>query len=331
MSEQRKAIGIVGLGHAVPDTVRKNDDPLFLRQEPPFAEDLFVGFHERRVLAPGERLEDLGVLAARRALADAGLAADGIDRLYGAVSPGEMLLPSGLFAVHEALGLPREAKVVPIQSEFTNFVDALVCACDAVAAGRSERALVVVAAGWSRLVDYADAGAAGIGDGAGAVVVSRGASWELVDEASETHGAWRGAMTLQMRAARRSPPGVDDGPRPLFVFEAEAARAFRELGLAVPERLFRRLAERHGVAPADVALVGHQPSVALLETWKKLLGVGALPSVLRELGNSTLATAAVTLSIHARTLGPRHVVLLGMGLGQNFSAALLRRHETSAR
>ncbi len=329
MKEQGSAIGIVGLGHAVPDTIRKNDDPLFRDAGLPSDEGLFIGFDERRVLAPGERLEDLGVLAARRALADAGAGADEIDGLYGAVSPGEVMLPSGLFAIHEALALGRETKVVPIQSEFTNFVDALVCACDAVAAGRVRRALVVVAAGWSRLVDYADAGAAGIGDGAGAVVVARGARWELVDEASETHGAWRGAMTLQMRAARRSPPGVNDGPRPLFVFEAEAARAFRELGLAVPERLFRKLLERGGLAPAEVALVGHQPSSALLDAWRGLLGVGVLPSVLRELGNCTLATAAITLSIHARTLGPRHVVLLGMGLGQNFSAALLRRHGTS--
>ncbi len=103
-----------------------------------------------------------------------GLAHREVDRLYGAVSPGATLLPSGLFAVHEGLGLRRDAKVVPIQSEFTNFVDALGCACDAVAAGRCARVLVVVAAGWSRLVDYADAGAAGIGDGAGAVVVGAG-------------------------------------------------------------------------------------------------------------------------------------------------------------
>ncbi len=43
-----------------------------------------------------------------------------------------------------------------------------------LAAGRCALALVVVAAGWTRLVDYADPGAQGVGDGAAAVVVSRG-------------------------------------------------------------------------------------------------------------------------------------------------------------
>lgn len=105
------------------------------------------------------------------------------------MSPGETLLPSGLFAIHEALGLSPETSVIPIQSEFTNFVVGLGCAVEAIAAGRSERALVVAATGWSRVVDYADAGSAGIGDGARAIVVAREPRLELVDVVTET---WSG-------------------------------------------------------------------------------------------------------------------------------------------
>ncbi len=317
-------IGIVGLGHAVPDTVRGNDDPLFGGGGDALARELFVGFAARRVLAPGERVEDLGVLAAQRALADAGLGPSEVDRLYGAVSPGATLLPSGLFAVHEGLGLRRDAKVVPIQSEFTNFVDALGCACDAVAAGRCARVLVVVAAGWSRLVDYADAGAAGIGDGAGAVVVGRGARLAFVADVTETHGQWHAAMTVQVGTPRRSSPGAGVGPRPLFVFGADGARAFREFALSAPVRLVRRLLGEHGLAPGEVTLVAHQASASLLEAWQHELGVAALPSVLSELGNSTLATSAITLARTAPALATPYVVVLGMGLGQNFSAVLLR-------
>lgn len=319
------AIGIVGLGHAVPSSVRTNDDPLFRGEGATIARELFVGFKERRVLRAGERVEDLGVLAAKMALADAGVEARAIGRLYGAVSPSEHLLPSGLFAIHAELGLPRETSVVPIHSEFTNFVAALACACDAIAAGRCDRALVVVAAGWSRLVDYADAGAAGIGDGAGAVVVARSPRLSLVDEVSETHPEWRHAMTLRVRSKRRADPSAPEGPQPTFVFGEEGAQAFRELAVTVPERLVRRLCDRHGIALSDVALVAHEPTRSLLDEWQRRLQVAELPQILQEVGNATIATSAITLARHANALRSPYVILLGLGLGQNFSAALLRR------
>ncbi|PCC71241.1 3-oxoacyl-[acyl-carrier-protein] synthase-3 [Nannocystis exedens] len=313
-------VGILGFGHALPDTVRHNDDPLFAALPPAGP---FTGFRERRVLAAGERVEDLGLRAARAALADAGVAAGAIDRLYGAVSPSEHLLPSGLFALHAELGLRRDATVVPIHSDFTNFVVALTSACEAVAAGRCERALVVVAAGWSRLVDYADAGAFGIGDGAGAVVVGRGGSLRFVDELGETHGELHEAMTVQVRRPKHAEPGTD--PRPTFVFEAAARRVYAELSTAAPSRLWTALLARHGLSPAEVALVTHQPNRPVLEAWQRALSPAELPSVVEALGNCTLATSAIVLSLHARALQSRHVVLMGFGCGQNFAALLLRR------
>jgi 3-oxoacyl-[acyl-carrier-protein] synthase-3 len=316
-------VGILGLGHAVPDTIRHNDDPLFAGL-PHAAGSPFTGFRERRVLAPGERVEALGVRAALAALADAGVAASAIDRLYGAVSPAEHVTPSGLFALHAGLGLRRDATVVPIHTEFTNFVVALTSACEAVAAGRCERALVVAAAGWSRLVDYADAGAFGIGDGAGAAVVGRGGSLRFVDELGETYSELREAMTVQLRRPRRAAgPGSD--PRLTFVFEAAAHRVYDELAIAAPLRLWTALLARHGLSPAEVALVTHQPNRPALAAWQQHLGPAELPSVVETLGNCTLATAPIVLSMHARSLQSRHVVLMGLGCGQNFAAMLLRR------
>ncbi|WP_434420959.1 3-oxoacyl-ACP synthase III family protein [Nannocystis pusilla] len=313
-------VGILGFGHAVPDTIRHNDDPLFAALPPAGP---FTGFRERRVLAAGERVETLGVRAAQAALADAGVPATAIDRLYGAVSPAEHLLPSGLFALHAELGLRRDATVVPIHSEFTNFVVALTSACEAVAAGRCERALVVAAAGWSRLVDYADAGAFGIGDGAGAVVVGRGGLFRFVDEIGETYSELREAMTVQVRRPRCAAEGSD--PRPTYVFEAPARRVYAELGTAAPSRLWSALLARHGLSPAEVALITHQPNRPALDAWQAQLGPAELPSVVEALGNCTLATAAIVLSLHARALQSRHLVLMGLGCGQNFSALLLRR------
>ncbi len=318
-------VGILGFGHALPSAVRTNDDPLFADRPKTDDDSLFHGFRERRVLRAGESVEMLAVEAARAAIADAGVDPAAIDRIYGAVSPSEHLLPSGLFAVHAELGLRRDTSVIPIQSEFTNFAVALTCAWEAIASGRCKLALVVVAAGWSRMVDYADAGAVGIGDAAGAVVVGRGGRWLLVDELSESHGHLRHAMTVELRVPRRSSPEQGEGVRPTFVFEGAASSVYRELVVSVPARLFTTLLARHGLRPEEVALVTHQSTRAALDAWKRELRPGELPIVLDSLGNCTLATVAVTLSLHARRFQSRHVVLMTFGCGQNFSALLLRR------
>lgn len=316
-----REIGILGFAHAVPDTVRRNDDPLFAGERAlTGAEELFSGYRERRVLQPGERLEELAERAARGALADAGVEPGAIDRLYGAVSPSTHLVPSGLFAVHHALGLRCDAAVIPIHSDFTNVDVALTAAWEAVAAGRCERALVVVAAGWSRLVDYSDPGALGIGDGAGALVVGRGGPLRFVDEVTETHSAWRDAMTVRVRA-----PRAGGDVRPVFVFEGEGSSAFRALSVEVPARLFRTLLERNRLDSSEVALIAHQASQPLLDAWQRELRPAELPTVMETYGNATLATTTITLSTHRHAIQSPYIVLLTLGCGQNFSALLLAR------
>lgn len=243
-----------------------------------------------------------------------------IDRLYGAVSPSTHLVPSGLFAVHHALGLRCDAAVIPIHSDFTNVDVALTAAWEAVAAGRCERALVVVAAGWSRLVDYSDPGALGIGDGAGALVVGRGGPLRFVDEVTETHSAWRDAMTVRVRA-----PRAGGDVRPVFVFEGEGSSAFRALSVEVPARLFRTLLERNRLDSSEVALIAHQASQPLLDAWQRELRPAELPTVMETYGNATLATTTITLSTHRHAIQSPYIVLLTLGCGQNFSALLLAR------
>jgi glyoxylate carboligase len=79
-----------------------------------------------------------------------------------------------------------------------------------------------------------------------------------------------------------------------------------------------------GVAGA-LALFAHQASGPLLDLWEKRLGVGELVRTLEETGNATVATVATMLSRFAPTIQQKYIVLLGLGVGQNFAAALLRR------
>jgi 3-oxoacyl-[acyl-carrier-protein] synthase-3 len=130
-----------------------------------------TGIRARRRVAPSERTSDLATLAARRALADAGLEPADIDLLLVATMSQDELAPNTAPLVAHALGAER-AGAFDLGAACTGWLAALSQAASQVESGRAERVLVVGVDTLSRFTDYDDAMVAGLfGDGAGAVVV----------------------------------------------------------------------------------------------------------------------------------------------------------------
>ncbi len=286
------SIGIVGLGHAAPTAVRRNDDPVFaaLVASKPVGADLFTGYRERRVLAPEGRIVDLLVEAARAALVRAATSAEEIDLVLGCDSFGEFVRPSELAAMHDTLGLPARAGVIPLGNEFSNFSAGIVLADAMIRAGRAKKALVACGSDWTRHVDYTTAPSVSASDAAGAAVLARADAPKLTVVAFETETASRyyGSMVV----------------RDHFEMNATGRAGFSEFGLRAPVGLARRVLEAHGVAPADVTLVSHQASRVLLDAWGEGIGPGAQLETLEQFGNMTAASIAFNLSYFADRLDP---------------------------
>src|SRR5262247_821042 len=113
---------LLGVGYAVPQNIRTNDDPIFhwLRDHPTKS-DPFEGYVTRVVLGPGEDLMTMMVPAALNALSAAGLRASDVDVLLGYASVSEYQTPNELSRLHRMLGCPTRTYVVPLNSEFSNF------------------------------------------------------------------------------------------------------------------------------------------------------------------------------------------------------------------
>jgi 3-oxoacyl-[acyl-carrier-protein] synthase-3 len=310
-------VGLAGLGTALPATVRRADDPSFgARQQGD--EALFFGCREHRTLAPGESLAALTVSAARAALADAGIGPGEVDRLYGHLSPSELIAPNELYRVHRELGLPTAMAVVPIQAEYDCFLLALEHAWEAVRGGRVGRALVAVGSGISRVADHAQAYAPTVGDAAAAAVVARSDRLVILDSASETSSRVYGAITVQ--------PRPDAGAhRPiLFRFEPGRTEEVVEATVNEPPRLVRRLLDRNGLAGSDVTLITHQNTPRVMAQWTARIAPRAHLDTLADLGNMLFASVPVTLERHRRALTTEHLVLLAVGMSGNATAMLLR-------
>ncbi len=326
------AIGIVGLGHALPARVRLNDDPVLasLRRQEDNESRFFQGTRERRSLEPGEAIETLMVEASRRALDDAGLRPKDVDRLYGYAFVSRFLSPNGLYRVHRELGLRNDAMVVPVNTEFSNFVTATTLAWEAIAAGRARHVLVVCGASMTRHMDYSSPHAIAIGDGAGAAVVGHGDRLVMIDAQSQTLSAAFDVMNMRPRAvirdgARWARLDEEGATLPIYEMAEEGLATVMREGAEVPPVMVRELLARHGIDPARVGFLGHQPARALMDHWRRTMEVGEYWDTYDSIGNATLASVPMTLSMLRSEMRADYLVLLSPGTGTHFTALLLRR------
>ncbi|MCA8993147.1 MAG: ketoacyl-ACP synthase III [Planctomycetaceae bacterium] len=168
-------IQLVGCGSYVPDVVVTNED---LNRQYGCDANWIVqrtGICERRHAPPGMATSDLCVEAARRAIEDASVDPADIDLLVVGTFTPDQQCPSTACLVQDRLGL--DCPAFDTVAACAGFMYAMTTAAQFVAAGTAKLALVVGADCMSRIVNPADQKIFPLfGDGAGAVLVSRGSN-----------------------------------------------------------------------------------------------------------------------------------------------------------
>src|SRR5581483_4494847 len=165
-----------------------------------------TGIRERHIAAEGELTSDLGVKAARAALADARLDAQAIDLIICGTSTPDNTFPATAVAIQAALGVTQGA-AFDLQAVCSGFVYAVATADSLLRGGLHKRALVIGAETFSRILDWNDRGTCVLfGDGAGAIV--------LESQSQPDGRAARGVLTAHLRSDGRhkSKLYVDGGP-----------------------------------------------------------------------------------------------------------------------
>lgn len=330
-------IGILGLGYALGNVIRGNDDPIFdyIIANPPPDRDLFEGLKYRRALAGGQTAVSITVEAARAALHDAKLSAGDVDMLLGTVSVGQYFAPSALAAVHAELGLPDRCRVMALNTEYTAFLDGMKLAHALIQTGSIGRSLIVAGVDWSQHMDYRhEAVSVAASDAAGAAVVGHTANdslFTLIDWDNETNSQFYGALRMAPLAVDPVPPTYA-GPQDLFtapVLELDASRgaaAVRTFGLAVPPMVVNRLIAKHGLTARDITLVAHQTSGLIFDEWNKRIRPACFINTLTELADMVSASVPVNLAKCYDQIKTEHLVLLGVGMEMHATAMLYARN-----
>lgn len=162
---------VQGVGHYLPERVVPNSE----FEKTLDTSDEWIktrsGIERRHFAAEGETTSDMGIAAARAALADAGMDPDDIDAIVVATSTPDLTFPSVATMIQAGLGMTR-GYGFDVQAVCAGFVFALSNANALIASGQAKTVLVIGAETFSRIMDWTDRGTCVLfGDGAGALVL----------------------------------------------------------------------------------------------------------------------------------------------------------------
>ena len=280
-----------------------------------------TGIRARHFAADGEQCSDLAVAAARRALEAADCDVASIDLIIVATSTPDMVFPSTACIVQQKLGIVGCA-AFDMQAVCSGFVYALTVADSMIRSGAANKALVIGAEVFSRLLDFDDRGTCVLfGDGAGAVVLQASDSPGLI--ASELHADGRYVDILC------TPGSVAGGlvrGDPTLKMDGQAVF---KLAVGVLEEVARSVLVKAGRSEADIDwLIPHQANIRIMQsTARKLnLSMDKVIVTVADHGNTSAASIplALDVAVRDRRIARGDTVMLeGVGGGFTWGAVLL--------
>ena len=316
---------LAGAGAALPDEVLTNE-ALSHRVE---TSDAWIrertGIEERRIAGSDERTSHLAVRACRAAMADAGVGPDDIDLIVLATATPDLTFPATAAIVQAELGIERGA-AFDVHAVCTGFVYALSTATAFLATGQHERALVVGAETFSRIVDWEDRTTCVLfGDGAGAWVLEARAS-------GNADGVGVLASDLRCDGRYTDLLFVDGGPSATQTtgrLRMQGNKVFKEAVGRIANAM-ERVSEKAGVPLSKVDwFVPHQAKQRIIGGVVKRLGLDAdkVVSTIARHGNTSAASIPLAYDVARRDgrIKPGDLVMIeGMGGGLTWGAALIR-------
>ncbi|MEO1251499.1 MAG: beta-ketoacyl-ACP synthase III [Pseudomonadota bacterium] len=316
---------VTGCGAYLPEKILTNDD---LAKMVDTSDEWIrerTGIRERHIVGDDEKTSDLAAAAARAALDAAGRKPADIDLVVVATTTPDLTFPSTAAITQAKLGIELGA-AFDIQAVCTGFIYALATAEKFIASGQHERALVIGAESFSRILDWTDRSTCVLfGDGAGAFVL------EGQDEA-RANG--RGVMNSYLRCDGRLVDllYVDGGvsaTRTTGHVRMQGNKVFREAVNRISEAM-RKVVADAGVEVTDIDwFVPHQANERIIQGVVKKLDLRTDQVVSTIAGQGNTSAASIPLAYNAGVADGRIkegdlVLIEGMGGGLTWGAALLR-------
>ncbi|PJI89020.1 beta-ketoacyl-ACP synthase III [Sphingomonas koreensis] len=325
MTELVRRAVIAGTGSALPPRRVSNAE---LAEQVDTSDEWIVertGIRFRHIAADGETTSTLATDAARAALAAAGIEAAAIDLIVLATATPDQTFPASATKVQAALGI-NDCVAFDVAAVCSGFLYALQVAESMIRAGSAEKALVIGAETFSRILDWEDRATCVLfGDGAGAIV--------LEAQASEAAGG-RGVLATKLHADGRHNQllYVDGGPSTTGTvgkLRMKGKEVFRHAVVNLASVMGESLAAA-GLEASDVDwVVPHQANARILDATAKKLGLAPEKVIVTVDRHANTSAASVPLALDAAVRDGRIkrgdlLVLEAMGGGFTWGASVVR-------
>ena len=312
---------VLGAGSALPKRRVTNEE---LAQSVETSDEWIVertGIRSRYVAGEGETTASLAVEAAQRALKHAGVEAVDIDLIVLATGTPDQTFPSSATKVQAALGI-KDCIAFDVHAVCTGFLYALSVADSMLRGGNAQKALVIGAETFSRILDWEDRATCVLfGDGAGALVLGA--------EEGE-----RGILATKLHADGRHNDllFVDGGPSTTGTvgkLRMKGREVFRHAVVNLADVL-NEVLDAAGLNAGDVDwVVPHQANARILDATARKLGLPAEKVVVTVDQHANTSAASVPLAFDTAVRDGRIkrgdvIVLEAMGGGFTWGAAALR-------
>ncbi|HVH13941.1 MAG TPA: beta-ketoacyl-ACP synthase 3 [Longimicrobium sp.] len=287
-----------------------------------------TGIRERRVAADDEGAASMSARAARAALHASAVPVESIGSIIVATTTPDHLTPPTACELQAEIGA-WGAACLDVEAGFAGWIYALVLADSLLRAGRGEAALVVGVEKLSTVTDRTDPATGPLfGDGAGAVVLARGAGPLAVRSTSW----WADG---RLADALKRPAGGALRPFDARVLE-ERSHLLRMEGTRLFKAAVRTMAQQAeaALASAEVTkdeiglVIPHQANLRIIEGLVREMELDPARVYVNidRLGNTGAATVPIALdeAVRAgRADGGAPILLVSFGAGATAGAAVL--------
>ncbi len=324
-----RAVGIAGLGTAVPPKVLTNKE---IEKTVDTSDEWITsrtGIKERRIAEDHVSTSDLAFEAAHEALVSTNMKPEEVDLIIVATVSPDMIFPSTACFTQEKLGA-HKAAAFDLGAGCSGFIYALAAGSQMIATGLYDNALIIGAEVMSKQLNWKDRNTCILfGDAAGAAVI------KPVEEGKGFLSFYLGADgggadLLSLPGGGTKHPAthetVDKGLHYIQMAGSEVFKfAVRIMGDASLEVL-----KRAGLSPEEVdLLIPHQANTRIVDAAVKRLGLDKNKVCVNvdRYGNTSAASIPVALyeSFEQGRIKPGdNIVMVGFGAGLTWGSTVLR-------
>lgn len=315
-----------GVGGYLPERVMSNDD---LAKIVDTSDEWIVqrtGIRQRHIAAEGEYTSDLALVAAQRALENAGMDAREIDLIVVGTTTPDRTFPATAAILQQKLGITK-GSAFDVQAVCSGFVFGVATADSYLKTGMARRALVIGAETASRILDWNDRTTCVLfGDGAGAIILE---AQDVPDDAPEN-----GILVSSLRTdgSHWDKLYVDGGvstTQSIGHLRMEGREVFKH-AVGMISDVVEEVLAKTGKTTEDLDwFVPHQANKRIIDGAGRKLGIPEAKTIVTVDKHANTSAASVPLALWVANQDGRIkkgdlVMIEAMGGGFTWGAALIR-------